>query len=99
MLVKLMKNNVTGKEIEHLLDECRITVNKNAVPNDPQSPFITSGIRVGTPSVTTRGMKEPEMEITPRDWPRVTREKEAALDDVRETVAALCDKYPLYAGM
>ena len=99
MLVKLMKNNVTGKEIEHLLDECRITVNKNAVPNDPQSPFITSGIRVGTPSVTTRGMKEPEMEIIGRAIARVIREKEAALDDVRETVAALCDKYPLYAGM
>ena len=58
MLIKLVKNNVTGKELEHLLDECHITVNKNAIPNDPQKPFVTSGIRVGVPAATTRGMKE-----------------------------------------
>ena len=59
MLIKLVKNGVTGKELEHLLDDCHITVNKNAIPNDPQKPFVTSGIRVGVPAATSRGMKEP----------------------------------------
>ena len=99
MLVKLMKNNVTGKEIERLLDECRITVNKNAVPNDPQSPFITSGIRVGTPSVTTRGMKEPQMTEIGRLIAKVIKEKEAALPAVRAAVDKLCAEFPLYAGI
>lgn len=97
MLVKLIKNNITGKELEHLLDECRITVNKNAVPNDPQSPFITSGIRVGTPSVTTRGMGTAEMKTIADCIAKVIHEKEAALPAVKEQVAALCEKFPLYA--
>lgn len=96
MLVKLIKNNVTGKEIEHLLDACRITVNKNAVPNDPQSPFITSGIRVGTPSVTTRGMKEAEMRVIGSLMARVIKEKDSALESVKKEVALLCQSYPLY---
>lgn len=97
MLVKLIKNNITGKELEHLLDECRITVNKNAVPNDPQSPFITSGIRVGTPSVTTRGMGTAEMKTIADCIAKVIHEKEAALPAVKQQVAALCEKFPLYA--
>lgn len=97
MLVKLIKNNITGKELEHLLDACRVTVNKNAVPNDPQSPFITSGIRVGTPSVTTRGMGEKEMQIIADCIAKVIHEKEAALPAVKKQVAALCEKFPLYA--
>ncbi|MCI8434910.1 MAG: serine hydroxymethyltransferase [Clostridia bacterium] len=97
MLVKLIKNNITGKELEHLLDECRVTVNKNAVPNDPQSPFVTSGIRVGTPSVTTRGMGEKEMQVIADCIAKVIHEKEAALPAVKKQVAALCEKFPLYA--
>lgn len=97
MLVKLIKNNITGKELEHLLDACRVTVNKNAVPNDPQSPFVTSGIRVGTPSVTTRGMGEKEMQIIADCIAKVIHEKEAALPAVKKQVAALCEKFPLYA--
>lgn len=97
MLVKLIKNNITGKELEHLLDACRVTVNKNAVPNDPQSPFVTSGIRVGTPSVTTRGMGEKEMQVIADCIAKVIHEKEAALPAVKKQVAALCEKFPLYA--
>ena len=96
MLVKLIKHNVTGKEIEHLLDECHITVNKNAVPNDPASPFITSGIRVGTPSVTTRGMKEAEMARIGKMLANVIVNKEKALEAVDKEVAELTKRYPLY---
>ena len=61
MLIDLQNLGITGKELEHRLDEVYITLNKNAVPNDPQSPFVTSGVRIGTPAVTTRGLREPEM--------------------------------------
>lgn len=97
MLVKLAEHNTTGKEIEALLDACHITVNKNTIPNDPQSPFITSGIRIGTPSVTTRGMKEKEMQTIAALIARVIKEKEGALKDVTEQVSELTRKFPLYA--
>jgi glycine hydroxymethyltransferase len=61
MLVDLRNKNITGKDAEHALDEAGVTVNKNTIPFDPQSPFVTSGVRIGTPAVTTRGMKEAEM--------------------------------------
>lgn len=96
ILVKLTKYNITGKELEHLLDECNITLNKNAIPNDPQPPFVTSGVRVGTPSVTTRGMKELEMVIIGNLIAKVIKEREAALDEVRAKVKELCEKFPLY---
>ncbi|MCI9031216.1 MAG: serine hydroxymethyltransferase [Clostridia bacterium] len=99
MLVKLTDKNITGKELEHLLDECHITVNKNAIPNDPQSPFVTSGIRVGTPAVTSRGMKEEDMTEIGKLIASVVRERENALESVGKRVAALCKKYPLYAGL
>ena len=99
MLIKLVKNNVTGKELEHLLDDCHITVNKNAIPNDPQKPFVTSGIRVGVPAATSRGMKEPEMKIIARLISKVIKEKEAALDYVSAEVAKLCEKFPLYPDL
>jgi len=98
MLVKLIKNNVTGKEIEHLLDECHITVNKNSIPNDPASPFITSGIRLGTPSVTTRGMKEKEMVRIGKMIANVIKNKENALEEVNKEVADICKNFPLYAN-
>lgn len=99
MLIKLVKNNVTGKELEHLLDDCHITVNKNAIPNDPQKPFVTSGIRVGVPAATSRGMKEPEMRIIAKLISKVIKEKEAALDYVSAEVAKLCEKFPLYPDL
>lgn len=99
MLIKLVKNNVTGKELEHLLDECHITVNKNAIPNDPQKPFVTSGIRVGVPAATTRGMKEPEMKKIAQLISKVIKEKEAALECVSAQVAELCSRFPLYPDL
>ncbi len=96
MLIKLVKNKVTGKELEHLLDDCHITVNKNAIPNDPEKPFVTSGIRVGVPAATSRGMKENEMRVIARLISRVIKEKEAALAEVSEEVAKLCASFPLY---
>lgn len=99
MLIKLVKNNVTGKELEHLLDECHITVNKNAIPNDPQKPFVTSGIRVGVPAATSRGMKEPEMIKIAQLISKVIKEKEGALKDVTREVAELCRKFPLYPDL
>ncbi|MDR2201698.1 MAG: serine hydroxymethyltransferase [Clostridiales bacterium] len=98
MLVKLTGFNTTGKEIEQLLDECRITVNKNAIPNDPQSHFITSGIRLGTPVVTTRGMREPQMLKIADLITRVIKQKAAAVPSVRAEVEALCAAFPLYPG-
>lgn len=98
MLVKLTGFDITGKELETLLDECNITVNKNSIPNDPQKPTVTSGIRVGTPSVTSRGMKEEDMVIIGNCIAKVIKEKEAALDYVRAEVKKLCVKYPLYAN-
>ncbi len=97
MLLKLAEHDTTGKEIEALLDKCRITVNKNTIPNDPQSPFITSGIRIGTPSVTTRGMGENEMKLIATLIARVIKEKESALPSVTAKVAELTERFPLYA--
>jgi len=95
ILVDLQKMGVTGKEMQHKLDEVYITANKNAVPNDPQSPFVTSGIRVGTPAVTTRGFKEPEMEQIADFIYRVATDFEGTADQVRAEVEALCARFPL----
>ena len=96
MLVDLRKAGVTGKELEHRLDEVNITVNKNAIPNDPEKPFVTSGIRVGTPAVTTRGFGEEEMKVIGSLIWQTATEFDAKADAIRETVAAMCTKYPLY---
>lgn len=98
MLLNLTDNNVTGKELEKLLDEVHITVNKNTIPFETQSPFITSGIRIGTPSVTTRGMKEEEMVKIADLITTVIQRKEDAIGEVTEKVSALCKNYPLYAN-
>ena len=98
VLVKLLKNNITGKDLEHLLDECNITVNKNSIPNDPNSFFVTGGIRVGTPSVTTRGMNEDDMKLIGDFIVRVIEGRESVLSKVKQEVLALCAKYPLYKG-
>mgnify|MGYP000847167261 CR=1 FL=1 len=97
MLADLRKKNITGKELQTKLDEVHITVNKNAIPNDPQKPGVTSGVRIGTPAVTTRGMKEAEMKQIAALITRVIREGEGCLPEVRQEVLAICAKHPLYA--
>ncbi len=96
MLIDLQNLGITGKELEHRLDEVYITVNKNAVPNDPQSPFVTSGVRVGTPAVTTRGFKEAEMALIANWIYRTATDFEATAEQTRKEVEALCAKFPLY---
>ena len=96
MLVDLRKAHITGKEMEHKLDEVNITVNKNAIPNDPEKPFVTSGIRVGTPAVTTRGFGTEEMKVIGSLIWQAATDFDAKADSIRETVAGMCAKYPLY---
>ena len=96
MLLDLQNFGVTGKELEHRLDEVHITLNKNAVPNDPQSPFITSGVRIGTPAVTSRGFGEAEMKQIAKFIKAVTCDFEASKDEVTKSVIELCEKYPIY---
>ncbi|MBQ8213085.1 MAG: serine hydroxymethyltransferase [Clostridia bacterium] len=96
MLIDLRPFGVTGKEMEKRLDEVHITVNKNAIPNDPEKPFVTSGIRVGTPAVTSRGFKEPEMEQIAKWMKEVATDFESNRERITEEVIALCEKYPLY---
>ncbi|NCB43045.1 MAG: serine hydroxymethyltransferase [Clostridia bacterium] len=96
MLVDLRKFNVTGKEMETKLDEVYITVNKNKIPNDPQSAALTSGIRVGTPAVTTRGFKEEDMKLVGKLIYLTASDFEAKADSIRAEVEVLCAKYPIY---
>ena len=95
-LVDLRPFQITGKEFEHRLDAVQITVNKNAIPNDPEKPFVTSGIRVGTPAVTSRGFKEPEMMEIARWMGMVARDFEGCRYQVRSEVDALCRRFPIY---
>lgn len=94
MLVDLSGEEVTGKELEKRLDEAHITCNKNTIPNDPRSPFVTSGVRLGTPAVTTRGMKEEDMDII-AEAIAIVAESEANVSRAREMVRMLTEKYPL----
>ncbi len=96
MLVDLRPFNITGKELEHRLDEVYITVNKNAIHNDPQKPFVTSGIRIGTPAVTTRGLGVEEMEKIAEYIYLCATDFENKADEIRAGVTAICNKYPLY---
>lgn len=96
MLLDLNAFNLTGKELEHMLDEVNITVNKNTIPFETQSPFVTSGIRIGTPSVTTRGMKEAEMLRIADDITAIIKEREGAMPRVKADVAELLKAFPLY---
>ena len=97
LLVDLRPMGITGKELEHRLDEVYITVNKNAIPDDPQSPFITSGIRVGTPAVTTRGFVEDDLATVGHLIGLCAKDFENSADEIRAQVTALCAKYPLYS--
>ena len=95
-LVDTRNFHITGKEFEHRLDEVQITVNKNAIPNDPEKPFVTSGIRVGTPAVTSRGFKEPEM-VRIAQWMRqVAEDFDGCAARVKEEVNDLCARFPIY---
>ncbi|MFO7160524.1 MAG: serine hydroxymethyltransferase [[Clostridium] cellulosi] len=96
MLVDLRPFKITGKELERRLDEVYITVNKNAIPNDPEKPFVTSGIRVGTPAVTSRGMKEEDMEKIAEFIYQAASDFDNKVDSIRKGVKELCAKYPLY---
>ena len=95
MLVDLRPFSITGKELDHCLDEVYITVNKNAIPNDPEKPFVTSGIRVGTPAVTTRGLGVAEMDQI-AECMYLTATQFDKADEIREMVTAICKQYPLY---
>ena len=95
-LIDLRKAGVTGKELQRRLDEVYITANKNAIPNDPEGPFITSGMRVGTPAVTTRGFREPEMlRIAEFIWQAAT-DFENKADSIRKGVLEMVAQYPIY---
>ena len=96
MLVDLRPFDITGKELEHRLDEVYITVNKNAIPNDPQSPFITSGVRIGTPAVTSRGLGTDDMEKIAEFIYLTAKDFDSKADEIRAGVNEICAKYPLY---
>ena len=96
MLVDLRNFDLTGKEMEHRLDEVYITANKNSIPNDPKSPFVTSGVRVGTPAATSRGLLEDDMRVIAKLFKLTACEFEAKADYIRGEVDKLCAKYPLY---
>ncbi|MBR1862593.1 MAG: serine hydroxymethyltransferase [Ruminococcus sp.] len=96
MLADLRPFNITGKELQNKLDEVYITVNKNAIPNDPQSPFVTSGVRIGTPAVTTRGLVEEDMDVIAECIYLTASDFENNADKVRAMVTDICKKYPLY---
>ncbi|MDO4608475.1 MAG: serine hydroxymethyltransferase [Clostridia bacterium] len=96
MLLKLTNFGITGKELEHRLDEVHITANKNTIPNDPNSPFVTSGLRIGTPAVTARGFKEKEMLLI-ADWIKdIITDFDANRERITAEVQALCAQFPIY---
>ncbi len=96
LLMDLRGTGVTGKELEARLDECYITVNKNTIPNEPLSPFVTSGVRIGTAAVTTRGLKEDDMDKIAEYISLVLNDFEGNMEKVRKGVEEICAKYPLY---
>ncbi|WP_077533185.1 serine hydroxymethyltransferase [Massiliimalia massiliensis] len=96
MLVDLRKFHITGKELQNRLDEVYITANKNAIPNDPESPFVTSGVRIGTPAVTSRGMKPEDMKVIAECIYLTATDFDNKAEEIRAKVNELCEKYPLY---
>ena len=96
MLLDLRGTGITGKELEKRLDEVHITANKNAIPNDPESPFVTSGVRLGTPAVTSRGFGEKEMELIAGFISDIIFDYENSKDRVLKEVVELCEKFPIY---
>lgn len=96
ILLDLREKGISGKDFEKRLDEVHITANKNTVPNDPASPFITSGLRVGTPAVTSRGFKEAEMEVIAECLGMAADDLDTKKDEINSKVAALCKRFPIY---
>lgn len=96
ILVDLTNKDITGKEAEHLLDSIGITLNKNTVPNEQRSPFVTSGVRIGTPAVTTRGFKEEDMKVVADIIDEVIKNKDGDLTELNNKVKELCKKHPIY---
>ena len=96
MLLDLSESEVTGKELEKRLDEVYITANKNTIPNEQRSPFITSGVRLGTPAVTTRGLKEEDMDVIAECIYLAVTDFENSKEAIRAKVTSICEKYPLY---
>ena len=96
MLVDLRSKNITGKEFEIALDAANITCNKNAIPNDPQKPGITSGVRIGTPAVTTRGLNTEDMDVIAECMAMIAEDPQGNCEAVKAKVKGLTDKYPLY---
>ena len=96
MMLDLRNTEITGKELEHRLDDVNITANKNMIPGDPQSPFVTSGVRLGTPAVTTRGFDVAEMKQIADFIAKTAFDYENTRDEVKTAVAELCARFPLY---
>ena len=96
MLADLRPMNITGKELQERCDENHITLNKNAIPNDPEKPSVTSGVRIGTAAVTTRGLGAEEMKQIARCVAMTARDFEGTAKEVKDTVAAICEKFPMY---
>ena len=96
MLVDLRGMEVSGKELQNRCDEVYITLNKNTVPNDPRSPFVTSGVRIGTPAITTRGLKEEDMSKIARCIWLAATDFENKADYIRSEVTKICERYPIY---
>lgn len=96
ILLDLRNFSITGKKLQNLCDEVNITLNKNSIPNDPQSPFVTSGVRIGTPALTTRGMVEEDMRIVAKLIYLVATDYEKQEGYIKQEVAKLCQKYPIY---
>lgn len=95
MLVDLTPYGLTGKAVEKLLDSANITANKNTIPNDPQKPFVTSGIRLGTPAATSRGLQEADFDRVAEAIAMLVKNGESAVDEAKAIVKALTEKYPL----
>ena len=98
MLVDVTPFGVNGKEVQNLLDSANITLNKNTIPNEQLSPFLASGVRIGTPAITTRGMKEAECVLIADFITELIKGGEAVAPAVQAKVIALCDKFPLYTN-
>lgn len=96
LLLDLTNFGITGKELQARCDNVYITLNKNAIPNDPRSPFVTSGVRIGTAAITSRGMKEEDMEIIANLIYQTVTDYENNIDNIREKVVTICNKYPIY---
>ena len=96
VLVNLVGTGITGKELEHRLDAVNITTNKNAIPNDPEKPFVTSGVRLGTPAATTRGLNTDDFDKIAEFIALAATDFENNADKIKAGVREICEKYPLY---